>query len=124
MKNLVLIFSTLLVLGSGQAHAGAEGHGGSLVFIDGHLEPADLHYSGTAPKIPSNYVPINFKDYPKALRELEYAINFLKARADGDWNSRGMFGEWNVEDTEFYFVPTPRQIALRATTSEIRPFRR
>ena len=93
-----------LCLASFGAHAGVrDGGGGSLVSADGKLEPADLHYNGHAEVIPSTYVPIKFADYPKAVEALQFAITFLKERAVNDHQQ--LFTDWDIDDTEFYFVP-------------------
>lgn len=80
-----------------------DGGGGSLVLENGKLEPADLHYNGQTDVIPATYVPVNFKNYPQAVEALNYAMAFLKGREIND--HEGLFTDWDMEDTEFYFVP-------------------
>ena len=97
-------FALLLVaLTSSVSFAGAgSSGGGSLVVVNGKLEPADLHYVPESDTIPSSYQKMDFKEYPLGLGAFQFALDFLKARSQGQKD----FSTWDVEHTEFYFVPT------------------
>lgn len=102
MKRALLMTGLCLALSTPALATGGAGSsgGGSLVYVNGQLEPADL-YSTVQPPQPENATPVDFKNYKDGVGAFQYALGFLKARSDGATD----FSQWDFARTEFYFVP-------------------